>query len=87
LWADLPASPKMMDPRYRDVKNSQIPEVFTDNGVRIRIICGEVEGTRGPVQDITLKERVAAKKSCTPAYDVIILLYGLRAMRGPNLLS
>src|SRR5512143_821241 len=28
LWANLPASHKMMDPRYRDVKNSEIPEVF-----------------------------------------------------------
>src|SRR5512137_430843 len=27
LWANLPASHKMMDPRYRDVKSSQIPEI------------------------------------------------------------
>src|SRR5512143_2829435 len=27
LWANLPASHKMMDPRYRDVKNQQIPEI------------------------------------------------------------
>ena len=25
LWANLPASHKMMDPRYRDIKSSQIP--------------------------------------------------------------
>jgi redox-sensitive bicupin YhaK (pirin superfamily) len=52
LWANLPASHKMMDPRYRDVKNSQIPEVRTAKGAAIRIICGEVGGTRGPVEDI-----------------------------------
>jgi redox-sensitive bicupin YhaK (pirin superfamily) len=52
LWANLPASHKMMDPRYRDVKSSQIPEISTGNGVTIRIVCGEVEGTRGPVRDI-----------------------------------
>src|SRR5512139_3972643 len=52
LWANLPASHKMMDPRYRDVKSSQIPEVALDGGVRARVICGEVAGVRGPVHDI-----------------------------------
>ncbi|OGP82045.1 MAG: hypothetical protein A2V87_10790 [Deltaproteobacteria bacterium RBG_16_58_17] len=52
LWANLPASRKMMDPRYRDVKSSQIPEIRTPNGAAIRIICGEVGATNGPVRDI-----------------------------------
>ena len=52
LWANLPASNKMMDPRYRDVKSSQIPVISTRDGVTIRIICGAVDGTRGPVRDI-----------------------------------
>jgi redox-sensitive bicupin YhaK (pirin superfamily) len=54
LWANLPASHKMMNPRYRDVKSSQIPEISTADGVRIRIICGEAGGTRGPVRDIII---------------------------------
>lgn len=52
LWANLPASQKMMPPRYRDVTNSQIPEVSTEPGVKIKIICGEVAGVKGPVQDV-----------------------------------
>jgi quercetin 2,3-dioxygenase len=52
LWANLPASHKMMDPRYRDVSSKQIPELSLDNGVTMRVICGVVKGTRGPVQDI-----------------------------------
>ncbi len=53
LWANLPASHKMMDPRYRDIKKEQIPEIFlNDNKVKIKVICGEVNGTEGPVQDI-----------------------------------
>jgi quercetin 2,3-dioxygenase len=52
LWANLPASHKMMEPRYRDVKSSQIPELRTAGGATIRIICGEVGGTEGPVRDI-----------------------------------
>jgi hypothetical protein len=54
LWANLPASQKMMDPRYRDVKSQQIPEVSLENGGKIRIICGEVSGKRGPVRDIVI---------------------------------
>ncbi|MHA2398591.1 MAG: pirin family protein [Promethearchaeota archaeon] len=53
LWANLPASQKMMDPRYRDVKSAQIPELILNNDtVKIKIICGEINGTKGPVQDI-----------------------------------
>ncbi len=52
LWANLPASHKMMEPRYRDVKSGQIPELPAANGGTIRIICGEAAGTRGPVRDI-----------------------------------
>lgn len=52
LWANLPASYKMMIPRYRDVKNSQVPEVSLDSGAKIKIICGKVNGVSGPVKDI-----------------------------------
>ena len=52
LWANLPASHKMMNPRYRDINSSEIPEVTLDNGVSMKIICGEVNGVQGPVKDI-----------------------------------
>ncbi len=54
LWANLPASQKMMDPRYRDIKSDQIPEVTLDHEVRIKIICGEITGVRGPVEGIVI---------------------------------
>jgi redox-sensitive bicupin YhaK (pirin superfamily) len=54
LWANLPASHKMMEPRYRDVKSQQIPEVGLDSGVKIKVICGEVNDVKGPVQDIII---------------------------------
>jgi redox-sensitive bicupin YhaK (pirin superfamily) len=53
LWANLPASHKMMDPRYREIKSSQIPEAsLNDNKVNVKIISGEINGIKGPVQDI-----------------------------------
>ena len=52
LWANLPAHSKMMDPRYREIKRNTIPLITTQDGASIRIICGIVNGTQGPVQDI-----------------------------------
>lgn len=54
LWANLPATQKMMNPRYRDVKAQQIPTVRMDNGTEIKIICGKVAETQGPVTDIVI---------------------------------
>jgi hypothetical protein len=55
LWANLPKSHKMMEPRYRDVKRDQIPEVTLDNGTKVRVICGKVEDVQGPVRDIVIE--------------------------------
>jgi redox-sensitive bicupin YhaK (pirin superfamily) len=51
LWANLPASHKMMDPRYREIASHQIPTTAVD-GAEVRIISGEVNGIKGPVRDI-----------------------------------
>ncbi len=52
LWANLPASHKMMDPRYRDVTSGQIPKVDLGKGITAKIICGRVDGVQGAVRDI-----------------------------------
>ncbi|MFZ0449805.1 MAG: pirin family protein [Desulfatiglandaceae bacterium] len=55
LWANLPGSQKMMEPRYRDVKREQIPEVVLPEGTRVRVICGRVDDAIGPVRDIIIE--------------------------------
>lgn len=52
LWANLPKSHKMMEPRYQDVKSRQIPEVTLKNGTKVKIICGKAGDRQGPVRDI-----------------------------------
>ncbi len=52
LWANLPKSHKMMDPRYQDIKSGQLPEVMLANGAKVRVICGKAGGRQGPVRDI-----------------------------------
>jgi quercetin 2,3-dioxygenase len=52
LWANLPASDKMMVPRYREVRRDDIPTVKTPEGALLRVIAGRVAGEGGPVADI-----------------------------------
>jgi len=57
LWANLPASLKMTDPRYQDVQAKDIPEVTDDDGTRVRVICGSFWGATGPVDGVAADPR------------------------------
>jgi quercetin 2,3-dioxygenase len=57
LWANLPASLKMTDPRYQDILAKDIPEVVDDDGTRVRVICGSFWGTTGPVVGVAADPR------------------------------
>ena len=57
LWANLPASLKMTTPRYQDVSARDIPEVIEDDGTRVRIVCGDFWGARGPVDGVAADPR------------------------------
>src|ERR1700743_768261 len=48
LWANLPSSLKMTAPRYQDIKGAEIPEVIDDDGIRVRVVCGDFWGKSGP---------------------------------------
>jgi redox-sensitive bicupin YhaK (pirin superfamily) len=52
LWVNLPASHKMIPPRYRGIARAEIPEIVRDDGARIRVIAGEYDGVAGPVGDV-----------------------------------
>ncbi len=55
LWANLPRSHKMMDPRYRGLVASDIPEARLDEGVKAKAICGQIGGVSGPVKDVVIE--------------------------------
>jgi len=57
LWANLPASLKMTAPRYQDVKAAEIPEIVDDDGTRVRVVCGDFWGKRGPVEGVAAEPR------------------------------
>jgi redox-sensitive bicupin YhaK (pirin superfamily) len=52
LWSNLPRKSKMMEPRYQEVKQREIPVVKTPEGASVRVVAGELQGVRGPVRDI-----------------------------------
>jgi redox-sensitive bicupin YhaK (pirin superfamily) len=57
LWANLPSSLKMSAPRYQDIPAIEIPEVVDDDDTRVRVICGDFWGKRGPVDGVAAEPR------------------------------
>ncbi|MDE2385782.1 MAG: pirin family protein [Alphaproteobacteria bacterium] len=57
LWANLPSSLKMTKPRYQDIKGADIPVVTDDDGTRVKILCGDFWGKKGPVDGIAAEPR------------------------------
>lgn len=50
LWINLPAREKMSAPAYQEFSAAAIPEVTLD-GARARVLAGELNGTRGVIDD------------------------------------
>ncbi|MFI5615966.1 pirin family protein [Streptomyces sp. NPDC051567] len=49
LWVNLPASDKMMPPRYQDIGGGEVQLLTTpDGGALLRVIAGELDGHEGP---------------------------------------
>jgi quercetin 2,3-dioxygenase len=57
LWANLPSSLKMTAPRYQDIKAPEIPEIVDDDGTRVRVVCGDFWGKKGPVEGVAADPR------------------------------
>jgi len=57
LWANLPSSLKMTAPRYQDIPAIEIPDIVDDDGTRVRVICGDFWGKRGPVEGVAAEPR------------------------------
>ena len=52
LWVNLPASGKMIAPRYQDIPASRVPVVNLPGGVHVKVLAGNFGGIRGPVENI-----------------------------------
>ncbi|HEX2698205.1 MAG TPA: pirin family protein [Anaerolineales bacterium] len=51
LWVNLPKRLKMTEPRYQEVNADSIP-TYEKDGIKIRVVAGQVDGISGPVTEI-----------------------------------
>jgi len=54
LWVNLPAKMKMTAPRYQEIASEDIPEIIRSDGVKIRVVAGNLDGVSGPVKEIVV---------------------------------
>lgn len=52
LWINLPSDKKMTAPRYQNLNKDQIPTIISEEGITVRIICGNFAGISGPIEGI-----------------------------------
>lgn len=52
LWVNLPASHKMVAPRYQDIPAAAVPVVEHDSGVVVKVLAGTVDGVTGPIEGV-----------------------------------
>jgi hypothetical protein len=92
LWVNLPRADKMKAPRYQDLAPEQIPEVEIQ-GAKVRVVAGEVAGTRGPVQgvavdptmlDIALKPGARFVQHLPAKHGAFLYVFGGAAQVGPD---
>lgn len=66
LWVNLPSHLKMTEPRYQEVSASTIP-TYQKDGIKIRVVAGEVDRVVGPVTE-TLAPARSAGVAASPLY-------------------
>ena len=84
LWVNLPASHKMMKPRYQEIKAEDVPVVKDEYGIITKVIAGEFNSVRGPVKDIiadpvyfdiSLPENTEYTVAVNPDYTVFAFVF------------
>jgi redox-sensitive bicupin YhaK (pirin superfamily) len=55
LWVNLPASDKMGAPRYQDIAPERVPEATPADGVRVRVLAGQLGDVTGPVSGVAVE--------------------------------
>jgi hypothetical protein len=93
LWVNLPASDKMTEPRYQDIRPEQIPQVQLPDGGQVRVIAGEHAGVKGPVGgvatqpfvlDVRLPANATLDVDVPHGHNGFVYVYDGRAQLGPE---
>jgi redox-sensitive bicupin YhaK (pirin superfamily) len=91
LWVNLPARDKMTAPRYQDIAPEEIPVIKVKDGIRVKVVAGEVNGVKGPVMavatqpvylDIELQPGMAYSPALPPSHNAFVYVYAGAARVG-----
>jgi redox-sensitive bicupin YhaK (pirin superfamily) len=91
LWINLPAKDKMCEPRYQEYAPEKIPVAEPAPGVSVKVIAGEVAGTKGPVGgvatdptylDISLAKGASFSHRLPKEYNAFAYVFEGAAMMG-----
>ena len=91
LWVNLPADSKMVDPRYQDILQSDVP-IRREEGCEIRVISGSSGDYKSPtlnyapvtMVEITLQQGYAVKQDLPPDYNGFIYILEGSGVFGSN---
>jgi quercetin 2,3-dioxygenase len=90
LWVNLPATHKMMPPRYQDIAPGRVVETTVDDAW-VRLVAGQLDGRRGPVEgivtapemlDVTLPTRGRLARPLPSTHNAFIYVIDGRAQVG-----
>ncbi|KAJ3410729.1 hypothetical protein HDV05_003449 [Chytridiales sp. JEL 0842] len=84
LWINLPGHAKLIDPRYQELKDKEVPRAFSeDKKVEVKVIAGESLGvkakvhTHSPIFYLDFKMKPGAKISQPVPGDYTTFIYTL----------
>jgi redox-sensitive bicupin YhaK (pirin superfamily) len=92
LWVNLPAKDKMTAPRYQDIAPERIPETQPADGVRVRVLAGQIGDVSGPVSgiavaplyfDVSLEHGARFAAPVPPGHNAFAYVYAGHAGIGP----
>jgi quercetin 2,3-dioxygenase len=84
LWLNLAAKDKMRTPWYRDIQSTEIPEVTTDEGIKLRVIAGRSHGVDGAMQrevteplylDVEIPAGATFTQALPPSHNAFVYVY------------
>jgi hypothetical protein len=84
LWLNLSAKDKLRAPWYRDIQSAEIPEIVTDDGVKVRVIAGRSHGVDGAMKrevteplylDLEIPAGGRFAQTLPPAHNAFVYVY------------
>jgi redox-sensitive bicupin YhaK (pirin superfamily) len=93
LWVNLPATDKLMEPRYQEIPSAGLPTASSPDGkARVKVIAGEALGVRAVIEtrtpilyhDWTLAPGARVAVSVPEDFDVMASVFSGRALAGED---